>query len=202
MVDKPNEHWRAKEIREVGEKSLLTKMPPVPNIVIAVDFDGTIVKHRFPEIGEIIFDLAGLSSLWWLKNFQQAGASLILYTMRDKEYLDAAINLCELEGVKFHSCQVNPTQGEWTTSPKCYAHLYIDDAAVGCPLVYPQHPLNCSAWDKTIAVYQPNPRNCDCGVGSERPWADWDNIGPMVLERIEEFNRLREEHHQIYVRTS
>jgi hypothetical protein len=29
----------------------------------------------------------------------------------------------------------NPTQKEWTSSPKCYAHIYIDDAALGCPLV-------------------------------------------------------------------
>lgn len=29
----------------------------------------------------------------------------------------------------------NPEQSSWTSSPKAYAQLYIDDSALGCPLV-------------------------------------------------------------------
>lgn len=130
----------------------LNKMPPVLNIAIAVDFDGTIVKHEFPKIGEPV-----PHAIRYLKEFQEVGASLILYTMRDKEYLEQAIKYCSDNFVYFREWNCNPTQSQWTSSPKCYAHIYIDDAAIGCPLIFPR-------------------------VG--RPYADWQVIGPIVLGKI------------------
>lgn len=135
-------------------------------IIIAVDFDGTIVEHRFPEIG-----LAVPGAFGWMQTFQSLGAKLILWTMRsdhrseihspeghkaDRSYLDEAIQFCRGNGVEFWSHNENPEQGSWTKSPKAYAQIYIDDAAFGCPLVYP-----------------------DTGV---RPYVDWSKVGPMVAE--------------------
>lgn len=100
--------------------------------VVAVDFDGTIVKHAYPEIGDPI-PLA----VEGLLKFQEKGWQIILNTMRGGEYLQAAVDLVESQGIKLYGVNVNPTQCHWTDSPKCYAPLYIDDAALGCPLIYP-----------------------------------------------------------------
>jgi hypothetical protein len=45
------------------------------------------------------------------------------------------VNWLEERGIPLHGIQTNPTQHTWTTSPKAYAEMYIDDAALGCPLV-------------------------------------------------------------------
>lgn len=100
--------------------------------VVAVDFDGTIVKHAYPEIGEPVpLAIEGLLA------FQEKGWKIILYTMRGGDYLQQAVDLLENQGVELYGVNVNPTQCHWTESPKCYAPLYIDDAALGCPLIYP-----------------------------------------------------------------
>ena len=100
--------------------------------VIAVDFDGTIVRHAYPEIGETV-PLA----IEGLQMFQEKGWKIILYTMRGGEYLQQAVELVESHGINLYGVNTNPTQSSWTESPKCYAPLYIDDAALGCPLIYP-----------------------------------------------------------------
>lgn len=102
-------------------------------MIIAIDFDGTIAKHEFPRIGEEV-----PFAFYWMKKFQEAGAHLILWTMRsdgpdDRKVLTAAVEYCRVRGIEFIAINENPTQHEWTTSPKCYAHLYVDDAAYGCP---------------------------------------------------------------------
>ena len=108
-------------------------------IVIAVDFDGTIVEHRFPSVGKPI-----PGAFRWLKKFQKAGAKLILWTMRSDgrapntvhggDYLADAVNFCKAHGIEFWAHNANPEQLSWTGSPKAYAQIYIDDAALGCPL--------------------------------------------------------------------
>jgi len=128
--------------------------------VIAVDFDGTIVDHCYPWIGEPV-----PGAFLWLKKFQQAGAKLILWTMRsdndnDGPTLTDAVEFCESQGIEFLGVNENPTQGSWTTSPKAYANLYIDDAAFGVPL-------------------RDNPR-----MGG-RDFVDWGKVGPMVMKLIE-----------------
>lgn len=100
--------------------------------IVAVDFDGTIVRHAYPEIGEIV-PLA----IEGLQMFQQKGWKIILHTMRGGDYLQAAVDLLENEGINLYGVNTNPTQANWTESTKCYAPLYIDDAALGCPLIYP-----------------------------------------------------------------
>lgn len=130
-------------------------------MIIAVDFDGTLVDHRYPEIGQEV-----TGAFQWLKRFVDAGAKLILWTMRsdnDSEgpTLSDAVKFCKNRGVEFWSVNSNPSQRNWTSSPKAYAHVYIDDAAFGCPL-------------------KDGPR------AGGRKVVDWSVVGPAVMEMIEE----------------
>lgn len=116
---------------------------------IAIDFDGTCVTHEFPNIG------VDIGAVPVLKQLIASGHDLILYTMRSDRPERNATNRNDIEDVTgmflteavrwftdneipLYGIQQNPKQG-WTTSPKCYAHLYIDDAALGCPLIYDKH---------------------------------------------------------------
>lgn len=99
---------------------------------ICVDFDGTVVDHRYPDIGE-----PAPEAIASLKAFVAAGAKIILFTMRSGEELEQAVAYLLGQGVTLFGVNRNPTQDRWTQSPKAYGQLYIDDAAFGCPLVHP-----------------------------------------------------------------
>jgi hypothetical protein len=103
-------------------------------MIIAIDFDGTCVTHDYPEVGKDIGAIPVLKKL--IKN----GHQLILWTMRsDTEILNGltdAVNWFENNDISLYGIQRNPTQDTWTSSPKAYAQLYIDDAALGCPLKF------------------------------------------------------------------
>jgi ABC-type sugar transport system substrate-binding protein len=99
-------------------------------MIIAVDFDGTVVDHRFPEVGP---DAPGAVAT--LRDLAKAGHQLILWTMRSGPYLEAAIEWYRERGIPLYGVQRNPDQDSWTSSPKAYAQLYIDDAAFGAPLI-------------------------------------------------------------------
>lgn len=122
------------------------------HFTVAIDFDGTIVRHIFPEIGESV-----PGAFEWMKAFQQVGANLILYTMRSDDLLDQAVAFCVKNGVIFDGININPTQRSWTSSPKVYASIYIDDNTFGCPMVQPE---------------------------DGRPYVDWSIVGPSVLEMV------------------
>lgn len=96
-------------------------------MIIAIDFDGTCVVHEYPKIGEDI------GAQFWIKKFIEAGAKIILYTMRSGKELNDAVKWFEDNKITLYGVNINPTQCEWTESNKCYASLYIDDAAFGCP---------------------------------------------------------------------
>ena len=97
-------------------------------MIIAVDFDGTLVEHKYPDIGnEAPFAFAILRTL------QEQGHQLILYTMRSGRELFNAVQFCQKRGVTFWGVNENPDQHTWTDSRKVFAHLYIDDAAYGVP---------------------------------------------------------------------
>ena len=95
---------------------------------IAIDFDGTCVTHDYPRIGKDI------GAVTVLKRLVEAGHKLILNTMRSGKELQDAIDWFNENGIELYGANENPTQKRWTQSPKVYAHLYIDDAALGCPL--------------------------------------------------------------------
>ena len=125
----------------------LSGMPAVIKpITIAIDFDGTCATHSFPKIGKDI----GAQAV--LRELVLTGHRLILYTMRsdgkkvrgegraggykmyEGDLLAQAVRWFALYGIPLYGIQQNPTQASWTKSPKCYANLYIDDAALGIPL--------------------------------------------------------------------
>ncbi len=122
---------------------------------IAVDFDGTIVTHEFPKIGELIVFENGITSFQVLKELQEAGHELVLYTMRSGKYLQEAITYCKKHGLEFWAINKNPEQKDWTSSPKIYAHLYIDDAAAGAPMrMVPGCSRPCVDWAKIRSIYK------------------------------------------------
>lgn len=97
-------------------------------MIIGIDFDGTCVTHDFPRIGKDIGAVPVLKEL--IENNHQ----LILFTMRSDDSLKEAEQWFEENGIPLYGVQTNPTQKKWTNSPKAYCQLYIDDAALGCPL--------------------------------------------------------------------
>lgn len=100
-------------------------------MIIAIDFDGTIVTHMYPKIGQPID-----GAIETIKILQNAGHKIILYTMRSGQPLNEAIQYLVDNDIHLWSVNKNPEQIKWTQSPKVYAPLYIDDAALGCPLKF------------------------------------------------------------------
>jgi len=96
---------------------------------IAIDFDGTVVTHDYPRVGKDI------GAVLVLKELVDNGHQLILFTMRSGDTLVDAIRWFASNDIPLYGVQFNPTQAEWTSSNKCYAQLYIDDAALGIPLL-------------------------------------------------------------------
>ena len=96
---------------------------------IVIDFDGTVVTHDYPRVGKDIGAVPILKRMVENKN------KLILFTMRSGKELNDAVNWFKENEIPLFGIQTNPTQHEWTTSPKAYGQLIIDDAALGCPLI-------------------------------------------------------------------
>ena len=109
-------------------------------MIIAIDFDGTCTTHDYPKVGKDI------GAVPVLKRLVEAGHSLILWTMRSGPTLTDAVIWFEANDIPLMGVNENPGQAVWTTSPKAYANLYLDDAALGCPLkhdstLFHEHPL-------------------------------------------------------------
>jgi len=135
---------------------------------ICIDFDGTCVTHEFPKVGKDI----GAAPV--LRELVEHGHRLILFTMRSNctnntvgsacipqvhngPFLDDAVNWFKANDIPLYGINKNPDQLAWTTSPKAYGQLYIDDASLFCPLRF----------DREI---------------SERPFADWQEIRKQLLK--------------------
>ena len=119
---------------------------------IAIDFDGTCVTHDYPRIGKEI----GATEV--LKRLVEAGHKLILNTTRSDKELQDAVNWFKKNGIELYGVNENPTQKRWTNSPKVYAHMYIHDAALGCPLI-------------------------NAPELSNRPFVDWDSIDLQLIQK-------------------
>jgi hypothetical protein len=102
-------------------------------LTIALDFDGTCVTHDYPNIGKEI------GAVPVLKQLVEDGHKLILWTMRSGKELKDAVMWFRINDIPLYGIQTNPTQNSWTDSPKAYANLYIDDAALGAPLIYDEN---------------------------------------------------------------
>ena len=136
---------------------------------MAIDFDGTCVSHEFPNVGNEIGSIPVIKEL--IKN----GHKIIIFTMRSNKkegivpsddkyisdkfdnYLDQAVKWFNDNDIPLFGVNQNPESVLWTDSPKPYAHLYIDDSALGCPL----------KTDKKI---------------SEKPFADWGKIREYLID--------------------
>lgn len=113
-------------------------------MVIAIDFDGTCVTHDYPHVGHDI----GAQPV--LRALVAAGHQLVLWTMRSETSagpLQHAVDWFAKNEIPLYGIQRNPTQDNWTQSPKAYAQLYIDDAALGCPLSHSAHGHPFVNWD-------------------------------------------------------
>jgi len=96
---------------------------------IAVDFDGTIVEHKYPEIGKTM-----LFAFETLKELQKRQHELILWTYRAGKELDEAVAFCEKNGIVFYAVNKNFPEEEFeedTISRKINADVFIDDRNVG-----------------------------------------------------------------------
>ena len=122
-------------------------------MIIAIDFDGTCVKHEFPRVG------ADIGAIPVLKELTTNGHKLILWTMRSRkregtsepnslgwsnaseiklesDVIRDAIDWFSRNDIPLWAVNINPNQASWTNSPKAYAQYYIDDAALGTPVLF------------------------------------------------------------------
>ena len=124
-------------------------------LIVALDFDGTVVKHDYPRIGEDI------GAVPWLRKLQEEyGVLFVLNTMRSGPELEKAVQWFKRHDIPLYGVNENPTQKEWTESPKVYAHVYVDDAALGCPCIRPSM--------------------------DDRPWVDWSIVGQSLIIKARE----------------
>ncbi len=118
---------------------------------IAIDFDGTCVTHEYPYVGKDI------GAVPVLRKIVEAGHKIILHTMRSGKEAEDAEKWFEDNGIPLFGTNFNKTQWRWTKSKKVFAHLYIDDAALGAPLKV----------DEKL---------------SERPFYDWETAEGMLKD--------------------
>lgn len=120
------------------------------NMIIAIDFDGTCVTHEYPRIGKDI------EAVPVLKKIIKSGNNIILHTMRSGKELEEAVEWFKAHEIPLYGVNENPSQKSWTKSPKVYAHMYIDDVALGIPLI---EPIN------------------------GRPYVDWEEVEILLKEK-------------------
>lgn len=136
-------------------------------MIIGIDFDGTCVSHEFPVVGK------NIGSVPVLKELVANGHQLVLFTVRsnhnepaseydevveltNRNYLSIAENWFKDNNIPLYGVNVNPNQVNWSNSPKAHCHIYIDDAALGCPLIYGD---------------------------SQRPYVDWSKVRDELIAR-------------------
>ena len=119
-------------------------------LTIAVDFDGTCVTHEYPYIGQDV------GAVPVLRELAEQGHNLILYTMRSGKLEKEAVAWFKEHGIPLYAVNTNPTQKKWTKSPKVHADVYIDDSALGCPLIH--------------------------SMTTSRPYVDWIKVREWLVE--------------------
>ena len=99
--------------------------------VIAVDFDGTLCKNKYPKVGRLCSE-----GIEILKKFRKNGGEVILWTCRYGKALQDAIDACREAGLEFDAVNKNAPKhrmrwasvtGDTELSRKVYADIYIDD---------------------------------------------------------------------------
>lgn len=93
------------------------------HLIIAVDFDGTIVEHRYPNIGKEL-----PNSIYFLKKLKEQKHILILWTCREGKELKEAVDYCKSRGLEFDAVNENIIDlGENLAKHKILFDLSIDD---------------------------------------------------------------------------
>ncbi len=118
----------------------------VPKI-IAVDFDGTLCKDAYPNIGEPL-----PYSLYYIKKLAAAGNVLILHTCRGGALLDAAVAWCKERGITFDYINENIPENirrYGGDTRKIYADIYVDANAVN-----PLRSAGIGENDENIKIYE------------------------------------------------
>lgn len=98
-------------------------------MIIAVDFDGTVVEHEYPRIGKV-----KLFAFETLKELQKQNHRLILWTYRSGKELDEAVEFCKKNGVEFFAVNKNYPEEVFdkeSMSRKINADVFIDDRNIG-----------------------------------------------------------------------
>lgn len=117
-------------------------------LVCAVDFDGTCVFHRYPEVGKDV----PLAAHVLRTMVERYGWKLILLTMRSGAELQDAVKWFQERGIPLYSVNSNPTQRRWTASPKVHRDLYIGDEALGCPLMEVEGERPVVDWSEVASL--------------------------------------------------
>jgi len=94
-------------------------------MIIAVDFDGTIVSDAYPKIGK-----PRMRTINYIKDMKEQGCKLILWTCRHDEQLEEALKFCKEIGLEFDAVNDNLDEIKelyGNNSRKIYADIYIDD---------------------------------------------------------------------------
>jgi len=97
-------------------------------LTIAVDFDGTIVENKYPQIGKPL-----MFALESLKKLQEEGHLLILWTYRSGKELENAVEFCKKNGINFYAVNKSYPEEifEESQSRKIQADIFIDDRNIG-----------------------------------------------------------------------
>lgn len=98
-------------------------------IIIKVDVDGTIVKDKFPEIGEPL-----PMAIYTIKKLKEHGYRLILWTCREGKNLSDVIDFLEQLGIVFDVVNEGHPDSPFAhlgKNRKPYAHYHIDDKNFG-----------------------------------------------------------------------
>lgn len=107
----------------------MTSTNQIKTYTIAVDFDGTIVTHRYPKIGEPI-----PGALETLRKLSDDGHRLILWSVREGSLLDEAVEYCRDNGVTFYAINRDypeELKSDKTFTRKIKADIFIDDRNIG-----------------------------------------------------------------------
>ncbi len=96
--------------------------------IIAIDFDGTIVEDKYPAIGKPM-----MFAFETMKKMQEDGHRLILWTYRQGEKLEEAVEFCRKNGIEFYAVNKNFVEEDYTPNVprKLKADIFIDDRNIG-----------------------------------------------------------------------
>jgi hypothetical protein len=131
--------------------------------IICVDFDDTCVKQpidsKYPDVGPTI-EIAPLI----IKELIRNGHKIVLWTVRDmgQDGILKAIQWYQDNGIQLYGINGRPEHDTTTeeairmrasTSPKVRANSYVDDAAIGCPLIYEEGFRPYVDWQAVRAIF-------------------------------------------------